>query len=240
MIAADPCNAMASSQGDVRPSPMAYPAVRPLPKLPPATSTARHGPYLLVQVCVRPERRRAQSCAIALRSPAPERSSDLKRYSPDILLLRACSKEYPSTRAPEKMSFVGAILSAAPGYTLSPMRSAVSTRVASPAMMAESTPCAFIPVALCNCARCKHTCLCRAQWPAARCSSRTLRASGAASGRTTVAAMLPVKHPCLGGVNGLAHNAQQRQERPRAAARLGQPDLIGLCTATWTHACMRR
>eukprot|EP00964_Phaeocystis_antarctica_P085129 scaffold53716_cov67-Phaeocystis_antarctica.AAC.5 len=26
--------AMASSQGDVRPSPMAYPAVRPLPKLP--------------------------------------------------------------------------------------------------------------------------------------------------------------------------------------------------------------
>ena len=140
----------------------------------------------------------------------------------------------------ERLRNVGAILSAAPGYTLSPMRSAVSTRVASPAMMAESTPCAFIPVALCNCARCKHTCLCRAQWPAARCSSRTLRASGAASGRTTVAAMLPVKHPCLGGVNGLAHNAQQRQERPRAAARLGQPDLIGLCTATWTHACMRR
>ena len=27
---------------------------------------------------------RAQSCAIALRSPASERSSDLKRYSPDI------------------------------------------------------------------------------------------------------------------------------------------------------------
>ena len=27
-------HAMASSQGDVRPSPMAYPAVRPLPKLP--------------------------------------------------------------------------------------------------------------------------------------------------------------------------------------------------------------
>ena len=81
---------------------MAYPAVRPLPKLPLPTSTARHGPYLLVRVCVRPERRRAQSCAIALRSPAPERSSDLKRYSPDILLLRACSKKIPPTRAPGK------------------------------------------------------------------------------------------------------------------------------------------
>jgi hypothetical protein len=42
--------------------------------------------YLLVRLRVRPERHRAQSCAIALRSPAPERSSDLKtiftRYSP--------------------------------------------------------------------------------------------------------------------------------------------------------------
>ena len=37
--------------------------------------------YLLVRLRVRPERHRAQSCAIALRSPAPERSSDLKRYS---------------------------------------------------------------------------------------------------------------------------------------------------------------
>ena len=36
--------AMASSQGDVRSSPMAYPAVRPLPAKTPATSTARHGP----------------------------------------------------------------------------------------------------------------------------------------------------------------------------------------------------
>jgi len=44
----------------------------------PATPTARHGPYLLVRLRVRPERHRAQSCAIALRSPAPERSSDLK------------------------------------------------------------------------------------------------------------------------------------------------------------------
>ena len=40
----------------------------------PATSTARHGgPYLLVRVRVWPERHRAQSCAIALRSPASER-----------------------------------------------------------------------------------------------------------------------------------------------------------------------
>ena len=52
--------------------------------VPPATRTARHGPYLLVRVRVRPEHDRVQSCAIALRSPASERSSDLKRYSPDI------------------------------------------------------------------------------------------------------------------------------------------------------------
>ena len=38
---------MAFSQGDVRSSPMAYPGVRPLPKLPPATSTARDADYLL-------------------------------------------------------------------------------------------------------------------------------------------------------------------------------------------------
>eukprot|EP00964_Phaeocystis_antarctica_P067677 scaffold40957_cov63-Phaeocystis_antarctica.AAC.1 len=50
----------------------------------PATSTARDGPYLLVRVPVRPEHDRAQSCAIALRSPASERPSDLNRYSPDI------------------------------------------------------------------------------------------------------------------------------------------------------------
>ena len=54
----------------------------------PEASTARHGrthgPYLLVRVHVRPEHDRVQSCAIALRSPASERSSDLKRYSPDI------------------------------------------------------------------------------------------------------------------------------------------------------------
>ena len=52
--------------------------------VPPATRTARHGPYLLVRLRVRPEHDRVQSCAIALRSPASERSSDLKRYSPDI------------------------------------------------------------------------------------------------------------------------------------------------------------
>ena len=40
--------------------------------------------YLLVRLRVRPEHDRVQSCAIALRSPASERSSDLiKRYSPD-------------------------------------------------------------------------------------------------------------------------------------------------------------
>jgi hypothetical protein len=43
----------------------------------PATSTVRHVPYLLVRdfeyVLLRPERHRAQSCAIALRSPAPQR-----------------------------------------------------------------------------------------------------------------------------------------------------------------------
>ena len=48
----------------------------PPPRRPPATylSTARHVPYLLVRVRVRPERHRPQSCAIALRSLAPEGS----------------------------------------------------------------------------------------------------------------------------------------------------------------------
>ena len=36
------------------------------------------------QLPVRPEHDRVQSCAIALRSPASERPSDLNRYSPDI------------------------------------------------------------------------------------------------------------------------------------------------------------
>ena len=64
------------------------------------------------------------------------------------------------------------LLPAATGYTLSSMRPPVSTRVASPAMMAESAPCAFLqphsPMPLrtvCVCAlashRCAHTRLCR-------------------------------------------------------------------------------
>ena len=80
MVAADP--AMASSLGDVRPSPMAYPAVRSLPKLPrPLRPEAE---YLIVELPVRPVGDQAQSLVIALRSPATKRSSDLNRYSPDI------------------------------------------------------------------------------------------------------------------------------------------------------------
>jgi hypothetical protein len=68
---------MASSQGDVRSSPMVYippsgaaAAAQTNERTPPpATSTARHGPYLLVRIRVRPERHRAQSCAIALSGP---------------------------------------------------------------------------------------------------------------------------------------------------------------------------
>ena len=72
----------ASSQGDVRSSPMAYPAVRSLPKLPlPLRPEAE---YLIVGLLVRPVGHQAQSLAIALRSPATKRSSDLNRYSPDI------------------------------------------------------------------------------------------------------------------------------------------------------------
>merc|ERR1712008_421510 len=68
--------------GDVRPSPMAYPAVRSLPKLPlPLRPEAE---YLIVGLPVRPVGHQAQSLAIALRSPATKRSSDLNRYSPDI------------------------------------------------------------------------------------------------------------------------------------------------------------
>ena len=62
---------------DVRPSPMAYPAMRPLPAQTPAPyiranlthSTARHADYRSVQLRVRPEPHRGQSCAIALRAP---------------------------------------------------------------------------------------------------------------------------------------------------------------------------
>eukprot|EP00964_Phaeocystis_antarctica_P098070 scaffold64123_cov54-Phaeocystis_antarctica.AAC.1 len=75
---------MASSQGDVRSSPMAYPAVRPLRQNSRYLHGQRRAAYLLVRVPVRPEHDRAQSCAIALRSPASERPSDPNRYSPDI------------------------------------------------------------------------------------------------------------------------------------------------------------
>jgi len=72
---------MASSQGDVATFPDGIPSGAAAAKTP-ATSTARHGPYLLVRLLVRvwPERHRAQSCgcAIALRSPASERPSELK------------------------------------------------------------------------------------------------------------------------------------------------------------------
>jgi len=54
-----------TSQGDVRSS-MAYPPSGAAAAKTPATSTARHGPYLLVRLRVRPERHRAQSCALAL------------------------------------------------------------------------------------------------------------------------------------------------------------------------------
>jgi len=70
-VAADPCNGFQPGR-DVRPRPRCqnsrylYGQTRALPK-----------PYLLVRdfeyVLLRPERHRAQSCAIALRSPAPQR-----------------------------------------------------------------------------------------------------------------------------------------------------------------------
>ena len=71
---------------DLRTFPDGIPSGAAAAKTPATPPTARHGPYLLVRLRVRPERHRAQSCAIALRSPAPERSSDRKRYSPDIRL----------------------------------------------------------------------------------------------------------------------------------------------------------
>eukprot|EP00964_Phaeocystis_antarctica_P075689 scaffold46736_cov60-Phaeocystis_antarctica.AAC.3 len=52
----------------------------------PLVRPERDGPYLLVRVPVRPEHDRAQSCAIALRSPASERPSDLNRNSPKFTL----------------------------------------------------------------------------------------------------------------------------------------------------------
>ena len=72
------------------------PAVRPLQNsryLYP--SKARDADYLLGPrrttrtTCSATEYHRAQSCAIALRSPAPERPSDLNRYSPAITNARS-------------------------------------------------------------------------------------------------------------------------------------------------------
>ena len=61
------------------------------------STPARHVPYLLVRVRVRPERHRAQSCAIPLRSPAPERSSDLKLLKVPPQLPR-CKCSLPNER----------------------------------------------------------------------------------------------------------------------------------------------
>ena len=63
-----------------------------------------------------------------------------------------------------------------------------------------------------------HTRACAAaQWPTARCSSRTSRASGAASGRTTAAAAPPVTHTRASGrAEHLGSpSPRQRQEGPR-------------------------
>ena len=73
----------ASSQGDVRSSPMAYPAVRSLPKLPLALRPEAE--YLIVGLLVRPVGHQAQSLVIALRSPA------FSRYSRPILQLWTAS-----------------------------------------------------------------------------------------------------------------------------------------------------
>ena len=75
---------MASSQGDVRPSPMAYPAVRSLPKLPlPLRPETRSTVPLSRTTC---SASRSPSSIPRHRPPSPatKRSSDLNRYSPDI------------------------------------------------------------------------------------------------------------------------------------------------------------
>ena len=88
---------MASSQGDIRASPMAYQAVRTLPKLPlPLRPESRDAEYLLVRLPVRPVDHQAQSLAIALRSPATERSSEI-RYSPDIHTSGTVAAKTPAT-----------------------------------------------------------------------------------------------------------------------------------------------
>jgi hypothetical protein len=113
----------------------------------PATSTARHGPYLLVRVRVRPELHRAQSCAIALRSPAPERSSDLKRYSPDIHLLPESGDLFPSQGSCAVLSLRGT-WAACPAQRAHPAQRALrSVPVAAcPSQRAlRSVPCTACP-----------------------------------------------------------------------------------------------
>ena len=65
----------------------------------PATSTARDAAYmyLLVGLPVRPVGHQAQSCAIALRSPASEQSSDLTRMSPDFHKISQLTSKMPPT-----------------------------------------------------------------------------------------------------------------------------------------------
>ena len=93
MIAADPCNGF-QSQGDVRSSPMAYPAVRTLPKLPRylyGQRGTRTGEPLTRTICS--SSHQAQSLAIALRSPATQatqRSGDLIRYFPTRKVSSPC------------------------------------------------------------------------------------------------------------------------------------------------------
>ena len=61
-------------------------AAPPAKRKTPATFTTRHGPYLLVRLRVRPERHRAQSCTIALPSPAPDPACAIfTRYSPHAI-----------------------------------------------------------------------------------------------------------------------------------------------------------
>ena len=75
---------MASSQGDVRSLPDGIPSGAAAAKTP-ATSTARDADYLFDADYVFGQNMTEYNPApMCLRSPASERSSDLKRYSPDI------------------------------------------------------------------------------------------------------------------------------------------------------------
>ena len=89
-------------------------AALPKPDLPrplPSTARLRDADYLLPPAPRRttrttcsaatqtPEYHRAQSCAIALRSPAPERSSDRERYS-QLFTTGGCAPAQPSCQHP--------------------------------------------------------------------------------------------------------------------------------------------